>query len=186
MNDRNAILRQLFNMISPCLYGHFYWVDQGRSNEAARLPWRTRRAEDFNDKAGIRRMVLSGGRCAAGTEKRNFIEGRADDGPRIVPTRNLRSGGDSAKSDGQRRTMQRLANVANRIWGAMVLVQKAATASEIEQRQAYQCRAGLPPWRFAGVFTKTRHTIQYTLQPARLDAPANHSVVLFSNIYPSR
>jgi hypothetical protein len=30
MNARNAILRKLFNMISPCLYGHFYWVDQGR------------------------------------------------------------------------------------------------------------------------------------------------------------
>jgi hypothetical protein len=76
--------------------------------------------------------------------------------------------------------MQRLANVANRIWGAMVLVQETTTASEIEQRQAYQCRAGPPPWRFEGVFTKARHTIQCTLQPARLDAPANHLVVLLA------
>jgi len=54
--------------------------------------------------------------------------------------------------------MQRLANVANRIWRAMVLVQKAATAGEIEQRQANQHGAG-PPWRFEGVFTTARHTI---------------------------
>jgi hypothetical protein len=30
MNARNAILGKLFNMISPCRYGLFYWVDQGR------------------------------------------------------------------------------------------------------------------------------------------------------------
>jgi hypothetical protein len=55
--------------------------------------------------------------------------------------------------------MQRLANVANRIWCAMVLVQKAATAGEIEQRQAKQHRAGPPPWCFEDVFTTARHTI---------------------------
>jgi hypothetical protein len=55
--------------------------------------------------------------------------------------------------------MQRLANVANRIWCAMVLVQKAAAAGEIEQRQANQHRAGPPPWRFEHVFTTARHTI---------------------------
>jgi hypothetical protein len=37
--------------------------------------------------------------------------------------------------------MQRLANMANRIWGAIVCVQKAATTREIEQRQAEQRRA---------------------------------------------
>jgi hypothetical protein len=41
----------------------------------------------------------------------------------------------------------------------MVLVQKAATAREIEQRQANQHRAGAPPWRFQDVFTTARHTI---------------------------
>jgi hypothetical protein len=55
--------------------------------------------------------------------------------------------------------MQRLANVANRIGCAMVLVQKAAAAGEIEQRQANQQRAGPPPWRFEHVFTTARHTI---------------------------
>jgi hypothetical protein len=99
-----------------------------------------------------------------------------------VPTRNLWSGGDSAKSDRQYRCMQRLANVANRIWGAMVLVQKAATAGEIQQRQANQRRAGPPPGRFAGVFANARHTVYSTPEPAHLDAPANHSVVLFINI----
>jgi len=104
-------------------------------------------------------MVLSGRRCAAGTEKRNFIEGRYNNGPRIAPTRNLWSGGDTAKSDRQYRCMQRLANVANRIGSAMVLVQKAATAGEIQQRQANQRRAGPPPRRFAGVFANARHTV---------------------------
>jgi hypothetical protein len=37
--------------------------------------------------------------------------------------------------------MQRLANMANRVWGAMVFVQKAATARKIQQRQADQRRA---------------------------------------------
>jgi len=46
--------------------------------------------------------------------------------------------------------MQRLANVANRIWGAMVLVQKAAPAGEIQQCQAKQSSAGPPPRRFEG------------------------------------
>jgi hypothetical protein len=55
--------------------------------------------------------------------------------------------------------MQRLANVANRVWSALMLVQKAATAGEIEQRQAYQRRAGPPPWRFEDGFTTARHTI---------------------------
>jgi hypothetical protein len=49
--------------------------------------------------------------------------------------------------------------MANRIWGAMVLVQKAAAAGEIEQRQAKQRHADSPPRRFEGVFTTARHTI---------------------------
>src|SRR5260370_14500640 len=77
-------------------------------NEAARLPRRTRRTEDSHDRAGIGRIVLSGGRCAARTKKRNFIGCSLKNRPRIVPTRNLRSGGDTAKSDCQYRSMQRL------------------------------------------------------------------------------
>jgi hypothetical protein len=76
--------------------------------------------------------------------------------------------------------------MANRIWGAMVLVQKAATAGEIEQRQANQHRASPPPGHVEGVFAKARHTIQYTPQSAHLDAPANHSVVFFINVYLAR
>ena len=104
-------------------------------------------------------MVLSGGRRAARAENGKFIEGRYNNGPRIVPTRNLWSGGDTAKSYRQYRCMQRLADMANRIWGAMVLVQKAAAAGEIQQRQANQQRTGPPPWHVAGVFAKARHTI---------------------------
>jgi hypothetical protein len=113
----------------------------------------------LNDRAGIRRMVLSGGRCAARAEKRNFIGRSLKNRPRIVPTRNLWSGGYSAKSDRQYRCMQRLANVANRVWGAMVLVQKAAPAGEIQQRQANQSSAGPPPRRLEGVFANAGHTV---------------------------
>jgi hypothetical protein len=67
----------------------------------------------------------------------------------------------------------------------MVLVQKAAAAGEIQQRQANQGCADPPPWRFESVFAKARHTIQCTPQPAHLDAPAIHSVVLFINVYPA-
>ena len=53
-----------------------------------------------------------------------------------MPTRNLWGGSDSAEGDGQYRGVQRLADMANRVWGAMVFVQKAAATREIQQRQA--------------------------------------------------
>jgi hypothetical protein len=54
--------------------------------------------------------------------------------------------------------MQRLANVANRVRRAMVFVQKAAAACEIEQRQAQQQSANLPPSHCARVFAR-RHKV---------------------------
>ena len=101
--------------------------------------------------------MLRGGRCAARAEKRNFIEGRCDNGPRIVPTRNLWSGSDSAESGRQYRSMQRLANMANRIWGAIVFVQKAATSREIEQCQAQQRRANAAHCVSGRAWTKFLH-----------------------------
>ena len=53
-----------------------------------------------------------------------------------MPTGNFRGGSDSTEGDGQYRGVQRLADMTNRIRSAMVFVQKAATACEVEQRQA--------------------------------------------------
>jgi hypothetical protein len=53
-----------------------------------------------------------------------------------VPTRNFWSGSDSAEGDRQYRGVQRLADMANRVWGAMMFVQQAAATREIEQSQA--------------------------------------------------
>jgi hypothetical protein len=75
-----------------------------------------------------------------------------------VPTRNLWCGSDSAEGDGQYRGMQRLADMANRVWPAIVLVQKAATTREIEQRQAQQPSANPPQSQSARVFAP-RHGI---------------------------
>ena len=99
--------------------------------------------------ADIRRIVLSGGRCAARAEQRNFIKRSRKNGARIVPTRNLWSGGDPGKRDPQRGSMQRLANVANGIRSAIVMVQKAATTRKIQQRQANQ-RCANPAQFFSG------------------------------------
>jgi chorismate-pyruvate lyase len=65
--------------------------------------------------------------------------------------------------------MQRLANMANRVWGAMVFVQKAAAAREIEQRQAQQQSANLPQSHSARVFAR-RHRISLHYHTS-LDAP---------------
>src|SRR5437867_8359433 len=89
----------------------------------------------FGKRAGIGRIVLNGGRCAAGAEKRGLVECSRKNGARIVPSGNLRSGGNSAEGDRQRRSMQRLANMANRLRSAVMLVYKAAAARKVEQRQ---------------------------------------------------
>ena|SRR5438445_10384633 len=89
-----------------------------------------------NDWADIRCVVLSGGRCAARAEQRNFIKRSRKNGPRIMPTGNLRSGSDSAERDRQRRSMQRLADMANCIRGAVVMVQEAAATGEIQKCEA--------------------------------------------------
>jgi len=53
-----------------------------------------------------------------------------------MPTGNLWSGGDSAEGDCQYRGMQRLANMANRVRGATVVMQERAATRKIQQHQA--------------------------------------------------
>src|SRR6266404_2788940 len=107
---------------------------------------------------GLDEIALSGWWCATRPENRKFIDGRYNNGPRIVPTRNLWSGSDSAESGRQYRGMQRLADVANRVWPAIVLVQKAATTREIKQRQAQQRSANPPQSHSARVFARRHRT----------------------------
>ena len=76
-----------------------------------------------------------------------------------MPTRNLWSGSDSAEGDGQNRGVQRLADMANRVWGAMVFVQKAAATREIEQRQAEQRRADASQFRCSGFWPPALHAV---------------------------
>jgi hypothetical protein len=54
--------------------------------------------------------------------------------------------------------MQRLANVANRVRPAIVLVQKAATTREIEQRQA-QLRRNRIPLEFLRAAIESAYTL---------------------------
>ena len=89
-----------------------------------------------NYRAVLGGVLLSGGRRAARTQQRNFIKRRRQYGSRIMPTGNLGSGCDSAECDRQRRSMQRLADMANRVWAAIVIVQEAAATGEVEQCQA--------------------------------------------------
>lgn len=152
-------------------------------NEAAPLPRRTRRVEDFEDRAGIRRIVLSGGRCAAGAVKREFLDDVGKNGPRIVPTRNLRSGCDSAERRGQRRSVQRLANMASGVRTPIVLVQKASAAGEVEQCQTEQRRADRSQTVQLRVFVSRHHTIQLTPVSGTLDAQNGLLVALLSTIY---
>jgi len=53
--------------------------------------------------------------------------------------------------------MQRLANMANRIRSAVMLVQQAPAARKVEQRQANQRRADAPQRRFRQPWTKLPH-----------------------------
>jgi hypothetical protein len=61
-----------------------------------------------------------------------------------MPTGNLRSGSNSAERYCERWSVKRLANVANRVRPAIVLVQQAAAAREVQQRQADKRRANAP------------------------------------------
>ena len=42
-------------------------------------------------------MALNGGRCAARVVQRKFVKGGGKQGPRVMPTRYLRSGSNPAK-----------------------------------------------------------------------------------------
>src|SRR5216683_4056 len=128
-------------------------------------------------------MVLRGGRCAAGSKYRNFIKGSSNDRPRIVPTGNLRSGSNSAERRDQRRRVQRLADMASVVRSAIVLVQEAAAAGEIQQRQA-QHHCGKSPQALSGqhlVPSLISGTSAYT--PTRyLDAATRIFVALFATL----
>jgi len=118
--------------------------------------------------------LLSGGRSAAGAEQRNFIKRSRKDGPRIMPTGNLRSGSDSAECDRQRRSMQRLTDMADGIGSAGVMVPEAATTREIQQRQANQRRA-CTSQRGSGRFsTRLFHVPVRLHQPRLLRRPKPH------------
>src|ERR1700688_1154304 len=97
-----------------------------------------------NYRAVIRAIVLSGGRRTARAEQGNFVERSSKNGPRIVPAGNLRSGSNSDERRSERRSMQRLADVAGGIRGTVMLVQKTAAAGEIQQGHAQQRRANPP------------------------------------------
>ena len=56
--------------------------------------------------------------------------------------------------------MQGLAKMANRIRSAIVLVQQAAAAGEIQQRQAKQSRANSLQLHTARVFAEYSHRLQ--------------------------
>lgn len=73
-------------------------------------------------------------------EDRESIERRDDYGLRSVPAGNLRSGCHPAESCAESGSMQRLADVANRLMSALVLVQKTAAGGEVEQRETDQHR----------------------------------------------
>src|SRR5262249_30447896 len=61
-------------------------------------------------------------------------------GLQSVPAGNLRSRRYSAKSWAESGSMQRLADVTNRLMSALVPVQKTAAGGEVEQRQTDQYR----------------------------------------------
>jgi hypothetical protein len=69
---------------------------------------------------------------------------RPKNGPVIVPAGNLWSGSDSAETCRKCRRMQRLADVANRVRAALVLVQQASAGRKKEQGQANQRCADAP------------------------------------------
>ncbi len=63
--------------------------------------------------------------------------------------------------------MQRLANMANRVRSAVMLVQQAAAARKVEQRQADQRRADAPQRRSRQPWTELPHLyVEITLIPA--------------------
>jgi hypothetical protein len=101
--------------------------------------------------------VLSGGRCSSGAKNRELVKRDLKNRTRIVPAGNLGSGSDTAENNRERGRMQRLANMANGIRGAMVLVQETAAAGKIQQRQANQRRADAPQRRSRRSWTKLLH-----------------------------
>ena len=70
--------------------------------------------------------------------QRNFIQRGGLNCAGIVPAGNFGRCDHHAGGSRQRRRMQRLANMANRVLSGAVLVQEAAAGGEIEQRQADQ------------------------------------------------
>ena len=96
-------------------------VNHGLQRQAFR-PWIRQAESTIRYQTGIEGMALKGGRCAARVLQRKFVKVGGKQGPRVMPTRYLRSRSDPAKRNRQRRSMQRLANVANRLRPAMMLM----------------------------------------------------------------
>jgi hypothetical protein len=113
--------------------------------------------------------------------KRDFIERSRLNGLGIMPAGNFRRR-DRCSGRGQKcGRMQRLANMANRVLPAAVLVQEAATHCEIEQREADQHCAVTAQWvliRNAKLFEKrTSHVFYKTTSTLpRLDSGNQRSV----------
>ena len=116
--------------------------------------------------------------------QRNFIERGGLNCAGIVPAGNFGRCDHHACGSRQRRSMQRLANMANRVLSGAVLVQEAATRGEIEQREADEqsaIAAQCVPTRVAKlVAMRTFHVCnQATSTLPRLDS-LNQGSVAFS------
>ena len=88
----------------------------------------------------------------------------------------LPSLGDQIQRRGrQRRHVERLANVAGDVSSGRMLVDKHATAGEIQQREAAQYRQRAP----ARQFEPWMHFLPYTPQCSSLDGRSTTSVALY-------
>jgi len=85
-----------------------------------------------------------------------FVQRVRGDGQRFMPAGNFWSRHQAAGRYGKRRRVQRLADVADRVASAGMLVKQASASREIEQRQANQPRGQAAPALFSG-FGRTLH-----------------------------
>lgn len=116
--------------------------------------------------------------------ERNFIRCGGLHRAGIVPAGNFWRRDHHTNRSGQRRRMQRLANMANRILSRAVLVQEAATGGEIEQRQADKSRSASPQRSGTQVGEVSLHaSADYTTLP-RFDGANQLSVAYLATSEP--
>ena len=100
------------------------------------------RADHQQKQENARGIGLRERRSAAGREKTKLVEGCQEYRPGGVPAGQFGIANDRLRRRGQRRRMQRLADVADRLWPTLVLMEETPAGGEIQKSEADGGRRG--------------------------------------------